>query len=257
MTDTTEKLPTAEQTLATPEKPTTPQRGLGRVYIPNPGSRRYPVSAALRRTAYTPANWKSRRWQMGGPRPTRLTWRDQSWTSKCVEFGETHILMLEPIVRFDAAELTRGLYEWAQANDYWPGTEPTYYGTSVDAGLQFLLHQIKVIKEYRWVTSMDDVLARLSATAKNGGGPIVVGTDWYTGMDNENGKGVWTPDGTYRGGHCWVVRGHHSPSAKRSGKILCGNSHDGNFEAVMEYDAFEWLMFAQNGEGACITELPR
>ena len=235
------------------EKPTERQRGLGRVYIPNPGSLNYQLREALPRTVLAPSNWKSKRWRMGRGH----AFQSQGYTSHCVRYGCTHVLMLEAIVRGNAFDLTKGLYQWAQRNDPWPGEEPSYYGTSVDSGLQYLLHQAKVISEYRWARSMDDVLARLSAKASDGGGPLIVGTDWWSGMDNNDGSGIWTPTGNYRGGHCYVFRGHISPTAKREGVILTGNSHSGNFEGRLSYDAAEYLLFGANGEAAAITEIPR
>jgi hypothetical protein len=240
----------AESTVAL-AKPTAPQRELGRVYIPNPGARNYALRGVLpRRTARA---YQSKRWRMG----TGLSFVSQGDTSHCVRYGNTHILMLQPIVRPDAFVLTADLYPWAQRNDPWPGEEPTYYGTSVDAGLQFNLKIAKVIESYHWAFSMDDLLLRLSLPAAQGGGPLVVGVDWYTSMDNLNGTGRWEPSGTLRGGHCLTVIGHHAPTAKRSGTIIWGNSHEGNFIGEMEYDAAEWLLFAQNGEAAAVTELPK
>lgn len=258
-----------------PPVTTEPQPYFGRLNAPNPGSQRYPLKAALPRAAFSGAAQRSKTWQMGtgtktlaGPHgPLHASgrgWQSQSSTSHCVRYGTTHVLTLEPIVRFDAWQLTHNLYEWAQANDAWDGGEPSYYGTSVDAGLQFLLHQAKVIQEYRWCRDMTDVRARLTAKSSDGGGPIVVGTDFYSGMGNLDQKPAtleapaqWTPDGNYWGGHCYVWRGWRKATAKRSAKVLIGNSHQGNYEGEMDADAAEWLVFGQNGEAAAITELPR
>jgi hypothetical protein len=247
-----------------PMKPTTPQRGLGRVYQPNPGSRNYPISAALPRRAIS--NLKSKRWQMGTPHhhQAQLKFMDQSAPdrdltseSTCVRYGLMHLLMLEPIVRPDAYTLTHNLYPWAQDNDFWPGAEPTYYGTSCDAGLQFLLHQIGVISEYRWMGTIDELILRLCLSAKEGGGPAGTGTDFYYGMSAPNGDGWWSPDGDYWGGHCWDVVGYQRATAKKSDYFHTGNSHLGNFEGKIEASALEWLLFQQNGECFAITETPR
>jgi hypothetical protein len=76
-------------------------------------------------------------------------------------------------------------------------------------------------------------------------------------MDNNDDTGKWVPTGTLRGGHCYTIIGHLAKTAKRSGKFICGNSHQGNFTGEIEYDAMEWLLFGQNGECAAVTELPR
>jgi hypothetical protein len=108
------------------------------------------------------------------------------------------------------------------------------------------------------------VRARLTAPAKDGGGPLGLGTDFYSGMGNLDNQpatlgepATWTPDGNYWGGHCYVARGWKKATAKRSARILLGNSHLGNEEAEMEEGAFEWLVFQQAGEAFAITELPK
>lgn len=239
-------------------KPDVPTPGLGRVRMPNPGSRGFDLSKRIRRAA--PAAWKSKTWQIGSSRTKgRLNYRNQGSTSQCVRYGNMHILMLEPIVRFDAFQLTEGLYPWAQRNDPWSGEEPTYYGTDVDSGLRYLKNELWVIDRYDWARDMDTVLTRLSLPAKEGGGPILVGTDFYSGMDvdqpSPEERAHWEPTGSVLGGHCFVLDGHLAPTAKRSRRILIGNSHLNNFRGWMDADAMEWLLFAQGGEAAAVTEI--
>jgi hypothetical protein len=249
------------------QKPTAPTRGFGRVRLPNPGSLNFPLSAALPKRALSSAAWKSKRWQLG----KGLHFLDQSAADRpdtsedtCVKYGNTHILMLTPIIRADALAITTSkndlgvsLYPWAQANDPWPGAEPEYYGTSVDAGLQFLLKVAKVISEYRWARSMDEVLGRLCISAKEGGGPLVGGSDFYSDMANRNGDGIWHPTGEIWGGHCYCTIGYQKATAKKSAMMILGNSHDGNHVGYMPADEYEWLHFAQGGELAAVTELAR
>lgn len=256
-----------------PPKPAEPTPFFGRIPAPNPGSQRYQLRAALPRAAFVGASRRSKTWQFGkgakeliGPHgPSHSSgrgWQSQSRTPHCVRYSTTHPLLIEPIVRLDAWQLSADLYAWAQAHDPWEGTD--YDGTSVDAGLQFLLHIAKVIAEYRWCSSMEDVRARLTAKASDGGGPIIVGTDFYSGMGNIDGRpatleepALWTPDGNFWGGHSYVWRGWKRATAKRSARVLIGNSHVDNYEAEMEEGAAEWLVFQQNGEAAAITELPK
>lgn len=259
-----------------PPKTIEPQPGFGRLPAPNPGSQRYQLRAALPRAAFVGAARRSKTWQFGtgtksivgpfGPaHSSGRGWQSQSTTSTCVRFGITHLHLLEPTVRPDAWDLTRDLYPWSQRHDPWDGEEPTYFGTSCDAGLQYCRHEIKTVVEYRWLDGMETVRARLTAPARDGGGPLGVGSDFYSGMGNISGQvpatlaepAIWTPDGNYWGGHCYVARGWKKATAKRSARVLLGNSHLGNFEAEMEESAFEWLVFQQAGECFAITELPR
>lgn len=252
--------PPVQTTEADSLKPEAPTPAFGRVRQPNPGSQAFPLSAALPRSALAPRAWKTKRWQMG----SGLRFQDQGQTSTCVRYGITHLLQLAPVIRSNAFDLTRDLYQWAQRNDFWPGEEPTYYGTSVDAGLQFCRKEIKVISEYRWARSMDEVLGRLCIPASEGGGPLVSGADFYSNQSGRletkavtKGAKMWSPDGDYWGGHCTAVVGYVAKTAKRSARLLIGNSHEGNYLGEMEADAFEWLHFASSGELAAITELPR
>lgn len=245
-------------------KSTTPRPGFGRVYLPNPGSRNFPLRAVLpRRSA---SSWKTKVWRMG----RGLWYRSQKTTSQCVRYGIMHALMLEGIVRAEAFALTAGLYRWAQDNDPWPGREPDYYGTSVDAGLRYCRHYHEITGaekpltlEDRWARDMDDVLTRLTLPASEGGGVLVAGTDYYEGMDGDGSnvrgdpRNKAEPTGELWGGHCYALTGTLAPTARKPRKITCGNSHDGNFEFEMDADAMEWLLFAQNGEAAAVTEAPR
>ncbi len=240
-----------------PAKPVFPTPRFGRVAIPNPGSLDFPLRAVQRRAALST---ETKVWRMG----RFQQYQDQGNTSHCVRYGNAHLLLLEPIVRGNALALTKGLYAWAQNNDPWPGSEPTYYGTSADAGLQFLLHEAKLIKEYRWALTMDEIITRLTLPAKDGGGPMIVGTDFYTGMDVDltpsqkpGDRTKWVPEGELMGGHCYVLDAHRAPAAQRVRQIGIGNSHKGNHRAWIDADALEWLIFGQNGECAAVTELPK
>lgn len=236
-----------------------PQRGLGRVYIPDPRDANYPLRAALPRAALSARSWKTTQWMLG----RGLSFGDQGYTSTCVRYGCTHLLMLAPIVRKNAFALTQSLYTWAQDNDEWPGSEhepPYYAGTSVRAGLQYLRKVLGVITEFRWARSMDDVRGWLTWSKAEGGGPLVVGTDWWTGMDNLSGSHTtanwWEPDGNYRGGHCWVVTSYVAGTARREAYYWSGNSHNGNHRGKIRESALEYLLFQANGEAAAITEVP-
>ena len=258
---------TAELTV-TP-KPRLKPSGFGRVRMPNPGSRAYGFSKVA---ANTPAkDWKTKIWQM----PKGLWFRSQGQTSQCVRYGITHALMLFGISRRNAFNLTEKLYEWAQRNDAWAGEEPSYFGTSVDAGLQFCLHYLDVMAKsygtsvpsnlcdsYWWAKNMDEALTRLTLPAALGGGVLIGGSDFYSGMDGDgcfsrgDPRNHWEPSGELWGGHCTVIIGTLQPTAKRSRKMVIGNSHDGNYVGEMDADAFEWLFFAQGGELAAMIEHP-
>ena len=251
-------------------KPRVPLNGFGRVRMPNPGSRAFGFAENVKRSRAT-ATYKTKVWQMG----RGLWYQSQGQTSECVRYGITHMLMLLGISRANAFKLTEFLYKWAQRNDPWPGEEPSYYGTAVDTGLQFALHYREImLKEfsitvannlfdsYYWCRNMDDALTRLTLPASQGGGVLVSGSDFYENMDGDGSynrgdpRRLAEPSGDLWGGHCMVVVGTLQPTAKRSRRMIFGNSHHGNYEFEMDADAFEWLMFAQGGELAAPVEHP-
>lgn len=224
-------------------------RGLGRHYAPDPRDRKYPLSSTVGRGL--PRVLPAKRWHLG----RGLTFQSQGNTSECTHFGTTHLLMLTPIVRYDAFELTATQYAWSQRNDEWPGEN--YDGTSVRAALEYLRTEIKVIDRYEWADNMDVALRRLTRSAKEGGGPLTTGIDWWSGFDNEKGDGWWDVTGWLRGGHCLDLIGYEPKTAKRKEALLWGNSHEGNFVGRSSVEAAEYLLFQANGEAAAVTELAR
>jgi hypothetical protein len=57
--------------------------------------------------------------------------------------------------------------------------------------------------EYRWCFSIEQVISAVMLE-----GPVVVGTDWYSGMDSPDMTGRLTPNGVVVGGHCWLIYGY-------------------------------------------------
>jgi hypothetical protein len=91
---------------------------------------------------------------------------------------------------FDAAALI----------DPWPNTASRADGTSVLAGAKIGV-QFKFFKEYRWCFSKSEVYAALQE------GPVVVGTNWLSGMFTPDSQGRLHIEGSVEGGHCWLIYG--------------------------------------------------
>jgi hypothetical protein len=90
-------------------------------------------------------------------------------------------------------------YNWAQRNDEWPGEN--YDGTSVRAGAEYL-RGLGIVTAYKWAWDVDTCIAWLRSKQ---GGTLVLGTDWFTGMDRVDSKGFVDVSGQWRGGHAWLV----------------------------------------------------
>ncbi len=222
--------------------------GLGRIYAPDPQDAKYRMRSIVRAADTGPL--RSRHWLMG--RGMKLC--SQGYVPHCVRFNETHLLQFAPVVRGNAFTLTEGMHEWSTANDEFPsGAEG---GTSLRAGFEFLRMR-GLISAYHWAFTMDEIRARVTSDKADGGGPMVAGTLWTTGMDRRDANGYWWPTGGVRGGHCWGVSGYSRPTIKRTGRYKTFNSHEGNYTAWIEEDALEWLLFAADGEAAAVVEVPR
>lgn len=230
--------------------------GFGRLYAPDPRDRLRGMQRSGIVKRGLPQTLPKKRWRMGPGQ----TWRNQGNTSSCVGHGVTHLRALTPFLgkNLDVDYPFRA-YRWAQDNDEWEGAEPVYYGTSVRAGLQYLRKVDGSVEGFHVAENMDAVLRRLTSPMREGGGPVVVGTDFYSGMSNDpqwgaKGDGWWRVDGAYWGGHCWVAFGYDPKTAATEEAILCGNSHDGNYIGRISVEEFEYLIFQANGDCYAVTE---
>lgn len=246
----TETVPTA----APAEKPA--NVFLGRVVVPDPRDAAYRVRDRVPRRRLRAAGWQTRRW----PMVRGETWHIQR-KQDCVYHGIGHAHVISPTVRRGAFALLEPLYPWALDNDEFAGNADE--GTSVRAGLEYCRLVAGTVERYDWCFSMDEVLGRLSADKTEGGGPLVVGTDFRAGManlaGNERAKNWWEPTGALWGGHCYVFWELVLPNARSSaplskGYIKTGNSHRGNEVGRLTLDAAEYLLFGSSGEAAAITE---
>jgi hypothetical protein len=125
---------------------------------------------------------------------------DQKAEGACVGFGWSHELAAQPVVVKGVTDGTaRSLYRLAQTLDDEPGE--AYEGTSVLAGAK-AVQQHGFLGEYRWAFGIDDVLATLAHV-----GPVVLGTNWLTGMFRTQTDGRLVVAGDVAGGHCYLARG--------------------------------------------------
>ena len=132
----------------------------------------------------------------------RRFWRDDAWwgdqgdTPTCVGYAWAHWLANAPIIQRLRAE---GIYFLAKHLDEWPGEN--YAGTSVRAGAKALF-ELGFIREYRWAWSLPLLIDTVLEL-----GPVVVGTNWYGGMNTPDRNGVLSVSGKLEGGHAWLING--------------------------------------------------
>ena len=224
--------------------------GLGRIASFDPRDREHKMSAA----APTEVTVERRVW----PIDSSIAPLDQGATSQCTAYGGEHFILAGPICQPIYMTPSR-LYRANQLNDEWPGTEtddPRYEGSSVHA-LMKVLKASGLMEEYVWAFEAETV--RRWVLMKS---PVVVGTDWLSGMERVSPSGFIRATGRLLGGHCYLIIGADQrvkcPDGSRGAFIIL-NSWGKNWGyrnsgyAFISYKDMDKLIKAR-GEAATATE---
>lgn len=170
----------------------------GRIAVDNPAAlAKYPIEGIL---GAAQQKLVSKTWAIGA----RL---DQGRQGACVGYGWTAELMAKPYAVRGCGQATAvPLYYGCQRVDQfaggeYPGASPIASGTTVEAGAQ-LLTAAGHYHEYRWARREQDI-----ALAVGHVGPVVIGVDWYEGMEDPGQDGFIHKTGEILGGHCTLVYG--------------------------------------------------
>jgi len=217
---------------------------LGRIHAPDARDTNYSVKALLLAAPAAPITKLYKYWWDNG------WWGDQQDTPQCVAYAWTHWLEDGPIQQTSTPPPViqpEVLYHAAQLVDEWPGTN--YDGTSVRAGAKVL--QTKgFIKNYHWATNVEEAVNALLAL-----GPVVVGTNWYSGMF-EPIHDVIYPTGQIAGGHAYVLNGVNLKRGLVRVKNSWGKSWAGDGRVWMEIETLEKLI-NEDGEVCLATEIKK
>lgn len=146
--------------------------------------------------------------------------------------------------------MMQAIYRAAIAIDEWPENDndvEMQFGTSVRAGAKALAAWNRVA-EYLWATDMA-AMKRWLLTK----GPVVMGTNWWSGMMAVDSSGYVNLTGSVEGGHAWLVTGYSSTRRR----FRCVNSWGASFGQngrfwVREDDMARLL--AEDGEGCTAIE---
>lgn len=145
-------------------------------------------------TPGTVTNW-SDKWQL-----------DQGNTGHCVGFGWAQRFNSQESADPDAASFQGytnadgdKIYYECKVIDGEPGQEN---GSQVRSGAIAMQNRGK-LTAYAFASTVDDVVAWVQTK-----GPVVIGSDWMSGMDNPDAKGVVHATGSVRGGHCYLCDGY-------------------------------------------------
>lgn len=137
------------------------------------------------------------------PTRTYRYWRvaqvlDQGSTPQCVAYSGEGFLMDAP-VKNKPWKTPQDLYNECQAIDEWSPTP--HDGTSVRA-LFKVLQSHNFVSVYNWATDVDTAAAYILEH-----GPVVFGTDWFSGMYTPDSHGFIHAIGSNVGGHAYDIIG--------------------------------------------------
>lgn len=161
-----------------------------------------------------------------GPSAKAVQWKtrwqlDQGQTGHCVGFGWADRINALEANDPDAATFqgftnddAHKIYYEAKVIDGEAGQEN---GSSTRSGAKAVKAR-GLIASYAFATTTGEIT--LWVTSR---GPVVVGTDWYEGMENPDARGLVRISGAVLGGHEWLIVGY-DPAAVGGPEYICQNS---------------------------------
>lgn len=167
---------------------------LGRVEKRDERDLNYLISDKLPITQSTP-KITSKYWQ------DDLWWGNQGSTPQCVGYAWAHWIDDGPVTHGGPYPSINPsvIYTEAQKLDEWVGEN--YDGTSVRGGAKYLKAAGK-IRSYLWAFNVTTLVNTVLSI-----GPVVVGTNWYTGMFYPDRNGLIRVSGRLAGGHAYQING--------------------------------------------------
>lgn len=187
--------------------------GLGRIHLPDERDRNYLLKDHLSPVARTAGE---RLWRV----PTLY---NQGQLPQCTCYSSSGYMTARDWMtgRGTVQYNPQTLYTWANSHD---GITGPHDGSTVRAAFQGLIAiGDKIQRSYQTdepVGHFDQITTYLWADLSQPNsdiatittwlldvGPVVVGSNWYTGMDTPDEQGVIHATGSIRGGHAYLVRG--------------------------------------------------
>lgn len=159
---------------------------------------------------------------------------DQKQTPHCVAFAFGHWLATSPMRKYVDPH---GLYDGCKLIDGSPGD-----GTYVRAGAE-ILRKGGWINKYKWARTLKALVYTVLEL-----GPVVVGTDWYEGMDN---GGVMHLAGDILGGHAYLIVGANQKTRLFKIKNSWGRSWGDGGYAWISFDDMATLL--KDGGEVCLA----
>jgi hypothetical protein len=179
-------------------------------------------------------------------------WGDQGATSQCTAYSLLHFMEDGPVTHHgpNPLEAPAAVYAAIQAIDRAEGRD---YG--VDGGAT-MLAQCKAalgrkwFGEYRWGYTLDELI-----TAVLTAGPVLVGTNWYTGMFDPDDSDRVRVSGSLAGGHAYLINGVNRTTGLFRLKNSWGRTWARRGHAYLSFDDMARLIL-EDGEVVLARELP-
>ena len=186
--------------------------------------------------------------KIGAPRPVK-TWHsdrvlDQKSTQRCVGYSWSAWGISTPVEDAWNNAMGDSIYAACKIIDREPGAEN---GSTVRSGAK-VMQARKKLATYYFARSIDeaaDYVARY--------GPVVLGTEWYTGMYTPNAAGIMRPTGKLSGGHAylWIGVDKTYATIRNSWSEKWGKGGDAR---ILLTDLKR--LFEAGGEACSASELP-
>lgn len=184
--------------------------------VPDPRDAQYPLRELL---PPTPSARLSRYWWQQG------WYGDQGNKPECVAYAALHWLADGPVTQRGPQPVVDPdvLYHECQVDDEIPGED--YDGTTTRGAMKAMQAR-GYIQSYHWAQTVDDVIQCLLEV-----GPVLIGTNWYSGMMEPDEAGMIHVMGTVVGGHETKLDGVNTHVELVRGKNSWGRDwgHGGNY----------------------------
>jgi hypothetical protein len=176
---------------------------------------------------------------------------DQGKEGACVGFSFASELAATPIRYVVDNNIARELYQIARAEDKAVG-KSFASGASVLGGAK-ACKRLNLISTYYWAFSIDDVIDCLVKK-----GPVIFGTNWYSGMYDTTYDGLVKIDGEKVGGHAIMVNGYWPGHPMFGDCVMWTNSWGSDYgingRGFVRLEDFKRLMY-EDGEICIPTDV--
>lgn len=125
---------------------------------------------------------------------------DQGQSSACTGAAAWQWLNMGPIRNKNIPDFMT-LYRSNQQADEWPGSEPTYYGSSVRASFK-VMKALGFVSRYAWAFDAETLINHVLTVS-----PAILGTSWYSDQMRTDKQGFIHVGGRLVGGHAYAVKG--------------------------------------------------